>query len=312
MNKKRFITLLLALSSLLIGQRALASTPSGTPDPVTGYITDTDDCTITPDQYYMTVYRVGLGNSLPAAPTTSSPIDFSGFVTVFESSSGWREQVKKGISAPLTGTKIRPPSGTYTFAYVELAPKIEVKAKARFNTARWQLINSATYTNGTYNNYKENAGAYFWSKNGSTYNWGNPPFGLVGHGATVDNTTYAVTKHFMNSIATDSELYSADFKINGVTASAYLVNSSYKLASGAAALPSANPMGDIARIIAIMPVTLTVTAENTGLNISFNVSNGSTIHMNHPSNSGRAGYTNGDVAIDCFGAGPFEPIITVY
>jgi len=118
-----------------MGSAALAQTADCSKDG-SGAITSMDTCYVEPNEYYMTIYKMGLCTAQPGTPTSSVAADFSSCTTVFENSAGSRIKAVKGVSSNLTGTMTRPANGTYTHGYVLAAPQFEIKTKHTFSTPR--------------------------------------------------------------------------------------------------------------------------------------------------------------------------------
>lgn len=249
-------------------------------------ITSTTDCYAQPDEYYMTVYQVGLCTAQPGAPTTSTAADFSKCAIVYSDANGTRVQVTKGASTALsTGTITRPANGAYTYGYIIIAPQFEVKVTKTFSTARMAFQGGG----GT--------GTVCWTKTGSEYVYSSASTNLpVDCGATAG--TAGITAHKQNSFspmtvqgvaAQPTYTFSPGTGIN-----AYLVTTDNKLGSQV----TDGTMGTVAKLLGIMSLSVTVSDSTGSVNTSFNVTQGTTIIQS----SGNIFY---------FGGGPFDLVMAL-
>jgi len=258
-----------------------------------GAITSTSTCYVQPDEYYLTIYKMGLCTAQPA-PTPTVAADFSSCSTVFENTSGSRIKVIKGTSSALTGTMTRPPNGAYTFGYVIAEPKFEVKTQHTFSPDRSIAVIGAQKFSTC------------WSTLGTAYVYDvTNPSTPATCGSTVSGND--VTTQKMNSFSPTGAISNATFSTTAGNVSAYLVDSSMKQSAGVS-----NSMGSITRLLGVAPMAVTVSASTTGMNSSFKVSQGSTVAMCDVNNAycGTNNAVNGG-SIVYFGGGPFAVLMTL-
>jgi hypothetical protein len=274
---------------ILLGMGATAWAQTDCVKDANGAITSTSTCYVQPDEYYMTIYKMGLCTAQPA-PSLTTAADFSSCTTVFESTTGSRIKVIKGTSSALTGTMTRPPNGSYTYGYVIAEPQFEIKTQHTFSTSR--IAAGATgYPSGT----------TCWSTLGTAYVYSNSTSAPATCGNPVSGND--VTTQKMNSFSPTSASSNAMFS----TTAAYLVDSTMKQSAGAN-----NSMGSITRLLGVAPMAVTVSASTTGMNSSFKVSQGSTVAMCDANNAycGTNNAVNGG-SIVYFGGGPFAVLMTL-
>lgn len=246
--------------SVLYSAQATAQSTCSTDG--SGAITATSgDCYVQPDEYYMTLYRVGLCTSIPSATTTTA-FNTSSCTTIFENAASNRVLVQKGIATPLSGTMTKPPNGAYVAGYIEVAPQFQVKASKVFS--------------GTRVGSSGGSGTSCWSITGSVYVWDLPVTPtLVECGASAG--TAGVTTQLMNSFNPTSALYSQTFTGGGVTVSAYLVKSDNMLPTGGSVANANN----VSKLLGVAPMAVTVSSSTTSMNTSFDVTSGSTLVLDN-------------------------------
>ncbi|MCK9398202.1 MAG: hypothetical protein M0Q44_21775 [Methylobacter sp.] len=283
MAKKIAVDLAFALLALIFSQAAMAACSKNG----SGEITDTSTCYAQPDEYYMTVYRMGLCTAQPGAPTTTTAADLSSCTTVFQNTAGSNVSVKKGISTALVGTITRPPNGAYVYGFIELAPQFQVRHTQTFSPAR-AVVGNVT------------GGRYCWTKDGSEYVYSNSISGFpVDCGSVASGV--GLTTQLMNSFEANNGTNSPVYVTSGSWGASYLVSADYKLGSGS----SFNSSGTIARLIGLAAMSVTISPTTGGMNTAFDVTQGTTVVMN----DGLHGGTVGDIVY--FGGGPFSMIMSL-
>ena len=105
-----------------------------------GVITVTDNsCSVQPDSYGITMYKMYFCTSAPTAATTSDEADISSCVLVFDAGeTGSRvDMTGTGDAGAFSGaTFIRPEPNTYTHGYMLIDNVFYVKYAAKFNEAK--------------------------------------------------------------------------------------------------------------------------------------------------------------------------------
>jgi hypothetical protein len=276
----------------LLGLGAAAWAQTDCVKDANGAITSTSTCYVQPDEYYLTIYKMGLCTAQPA-PSLATAADFSSCTTVFESTTGSRIKVIKGTSSALTGTMTRPPNGSYTYGYVIAEPQIEIKTQHTFSTSR--IAAGAT---------GHPSGTTCWSTLGTAYVYSNSPSAPATCGSTVSGND--VTTQKMNSFSPAGASSNATFSTTAGNVSAYLVDATMKQSAGAN-----NSMGSITRLLGVAPLAVTVSASTTGMNSSFKVSQGSTVAMCDSSNAYCGPPPAPAGSIIYFGGGPFAVLMTL-
>jgi len=283
-----------------MGSVSWAQTLDCTKD-VNGAITSVDSCYVQPDEYYMTIYKMGLCTAQPVAPTTGVAADLSSCTTVFENLTGSRIMAVKGVSGKLTGTMARPANGTYTHGYVLAAPQFEIKTKNTFSTPRTAAGDLASPIGST-----------CWSTSATAYVYTGPTVTRVAYpgtcNATLDPLTHGVAITSMNSFTSYVQNLTPTSTFTDPSGTnAYLVSNTMKLGTGVGL-----GMGDITRLLGVVPMPVTVSAATTGMDISFKVSQGATLAMCDVANSycGTNLTANGGSVI-YFGGGPFAVQMTL-
>ena len=136
MKLKRFLGLIAASSlgagSLLTANPAAAQTacPSASGQTFAAWATaTTGNCAGTPDEYGVTVYKMGLCTSNPAG-SPGSAADYSSCSLSFEDASGSYTSFAAGGSSALPATfSSRPADGTYNYAIILISKTFKIKAE---------------------------------------------------------------------------------------------------------------------------------------------------------------------------------------
>ncbi|ABB24637.1 hypothetical protein Plut_1783 [Pelodictyon luteolum DSM 273] len=247
-------------------------------DPVSGQITSARNCYIEPDSYRVFIYEVGFCTEPPVSPTTSVAFDAGDTaVKLFESGSEpLLLEVKNGESSLLSSLLERPPDWTYTHGYVILAPRVEVKAHAKFSRAH------TTNNPGGGDQVTLPVNTLCYSRSGSTvYRYKGDPKTAAQIATSLGDWGY--TTFYFNSLESNAQSYSSGGR--------FLVAESGKIpASGIAE----NSLGDVARLVVVFELDAAVTRATQGLDLSFNVANCSTVVQ-----------TVGGV-LTCFNGDPFD------
>jgi len=136
MKLKRLLGLIAASSlgagSLLTANPAAAQTacPSASGQTFAAWATaTTGNCAGTPDEYGVTVYKMGLCTSNPAG-SPGSAADYSSCSLSFEDASGSYTSFAAGGSSALPATfSSRPADGTYNYAIILISKTFKIKAE---------------------------------------------------------------------------------------------------------------------------------------------------------------------------------------
>ena len=93
-------------------------------------------CAFDPSYFGVKMYNIKLCTALAGAPTTTTGVDFTNCVDVFENATGSLVESKEGESTPLVGTMSRPANGQYTHYYLEYDSSMRYKATVKFQNSR--------------------------------------------------------------------------------------------------------------------------------------------------------------------------------
>ena len=111
-------------------------------------------CYVTPETYKTRIYEMGFCTSDPLAGTyqdgenvvTDNTIDESTCTSTFESQAGSLVDISPGAVQTLTGENIRPPEGTYPYAYIKLSNTLGLKGKQKVNGVTFYSSSDGTGT----------------------------------------------------------------------------------------------------------------------------------------------------------------------
>jgi hypothetical protein len=281
---KKSIALFSLIGSIGFAHNSFAQTACQTSN---GAVTDTNqNCWAQPQSLKTTIFKIGLCTAQPTAPTSSTPIDLSSCQTVFLNSSGSEISIVKGVATTLSGTITKPAVGSYTYAYAIVSPVFKQSTLLTFTPARTNLPSSGAPSSGT----------VCWSKQGDFYSYRSTRATDLVECGSVAPSSIGETSSKSNVVGVDSQnnpLMSKD--LGSITA--HLVDSTYKTA-----VSSAGSMGNISYVVGVMPASSpwVVSASTKNLDISFNVTSGTTVEINDIGTQ-----------IEAFGSGPFSPVITL-
>jgi len=268
---------------------------SGSANATEAYIRNLDSsdttwgsCQTTPDKFELTMYEMGLCTSNPISGSAGSKVwDKSTCVTTMIDSSGVTIDLAPGSSssktAALPSSKTRPPSATYTHAFVLLSNVFGLKG-------------SYTFANGT----------RYYSTPGIDPQ-DNTPYGkpAVGNAAAQDHTD------IVNEVGPDPypmEMPPIAFPASqgGGKVSALLLKDCDHIANQCTgSSPKAASAAEAKRIFAVFEtnagVPVVISDDTKGLEVVLSVKN--------------AGYTlgvNNGQGVDYFGSAPFRPKFTTF
>ena len=226
-------------------------------------------CETTPTTQKITIYKVAFCTALPTVPTSTTATGMTSCSTVFENTAGSLVTIQKGIGTTPDGTFTDPPYGNYTFAYVELNPVITYKANLVFNNANALSSTGAgvgpnCHTNGT-------AYFYFDTLKGITCTG-------AAAGVAVDTT------NTINSLDNNAALYigSTTEGTNPGTTHGFLIKSNGTLATTSLS----GTIGDVAKLVFVMPMTANITPDTTSFNLLYNNTRGMIVWQNQVGTSG--------------------------
>ena len=231
-------------------------------------------CETQPTTQKITFHKVAFCTALPTAPTSTTATGMTNCSTVFENTAGATVSIQKGTGVTPAGTFTDPPYGNYTFAYVELSNVITYKANLVFNNANALSsvgagVGPNCHTNGT---------AYFY--------WDT----LKGITCTGAAAGVAVdTTNTINSLDNNAALYigSTTEGTNPGTTHGFLIKSNGTLATTSLS----GTIGDVAKLVFVMPMTANITPDTTSFNLLYNNTRGMIVWQNADGGNFRTGFS---------------------
>jgi hypothetical protein len=278
---KRIIYFFLAIYCVAATNSVNAQTACQTSN---GAITDTNsNCYAKPLVYKAKIYKVGVCKSQPVAPTQLSPIDLSSCTAVFTNDSGYEASLNYGAPVNLIGITTKPTIGNYSYTYAIVDPTFKVTSKFTFSANRTNKPSNGAPTSGV----------VCWSKAGIFYSFRSSLIkDLVDCGTEAQSApSETLSKTNALGVTNNLPLTTKNFS----TFTGYLVDQNFKTAT-----TTEGSMGTTAYIIAVAPSNISITSSTNVLDISFDVTNGTTLEINN------IGYQ-----IEAFGVGPVTPVITI-
>jgi len=215
-------------------------------------------CYGTPEEYGVTIYKMGLCTSNPAPSSAGSAPDTSSCTFTFEKDDGVGENASfaAGGEVDLSDTYSSAPAvGSYTYAYIEIKNSFDIKAKYG---PLGDADNTTYFTNGTFGQ----AGTVTGSSTTPTSSDG-----------------YATTTAPMNTFYGDSGeevcVATGDETVTGGTINAYLLDSSDNLIADNSSVTSCS---GVTKLLGIMTLNdaVNITASTTSLKSTFKVTNNGT------------------------------------
>ncbi|MDC3089364.1 hypothetical protein OA330_00395 [Prochlorococcus sp. AH-716-N03] len=214
-------------------------------------------CYGTPEEYGVTIYKMGLCTSNPAPSSAGSAPDTSSCTFNFEKDDGVGEAASfaAGGEVDLSATySSKPAVGSYSYAYIEIKNSFDIKAKYG---PLGDADNTTYFTNGTFGE----AGT------------------VTGASATPPSGEYTATTAPMNTFYGDNGeevcVATGDETVTGGTISAYLLDSSDKLIADNS---SATSCSGVTKLLGIMQLNdaVNITASTTSVKTTFKVTNNGT------------------------------------
>ena len=214
-------------------------------------------CYGTPEEYGVTIYKMGLCTTDPKPTAAGSAPDTSSCTFNFEKDDGVGEAASfvAGGEVDLSETYSSIPSiGSYTYAYIEIKNSFDIKAKYG---PLGDSANTTYFTNGTFGE----AGT------------------VTGASATPPSGEYAATTAPMNTFYGDSGeevcVATGDETVTGGTIRAYLLDSSDKLIADDS---SATSCSGVTKLLGIMQLddAVNITSSTKSVKTTFKVTNNGT------------------------------------
>ena len=233
------------------------TSPNGSGDASSFIALSGGSCYGTPEEYGVTIYKMGLCTSNPAPSSAGSAPDTSSCTFNFEKDDGVGEAASfaAGGEVDLSETYSSIPAvGNYTYAYIEIKNSFDIKAKYG---PLGDSANTTYFTNGTFGE----AGT------------------VTGASATPPSGVYAATTAPMNTFYGDSGeevcVATGDETVTGGTIRAYLLDSSDKLIADDS---TATSCSGVTKLLGIMQLDddVNITSSTTSVKTTFKVTNNGT------------------------------------
>tara|TARA_A100001011_G_scaffold356082_1_gene399875 strand:+ start:900 stop:1856 length:957 start_codon:yes stop_codon:yes gene_type:complete len=236
------------------------TSPNGSGDATSFIALSEGSCYETPEEYGVTIYKMGLCTSNPAPSSAGSAPDTSSCSFNFEKDDGVGEAASfaAGGEVDLSATySSRPDVGEYEFAYIEIKNSFDIKAKYG---PLGDAANTTYFTNGTFGAAGTVTGA------------STTPTASDGYA-----TTTAPLNTFFGDGGTAICAATASESVSGGTIRAYLLDSSDKLIADDSTVTECS---GVKKLLGIMQLNtkVNITASTTSVKTTFKVTdNGSTV-----------------------------------
>jgi len=264
-SKKLLTTALFITSGLTILShsnpvKASACPPADTITSPSDFGSSVGSCYGTPEEYGVTIYKMGLCTSNPAPSSAGSAPDTSSCSFNFEKDDGVGEAASfaAGGEVDLSAThSSRPDVGEYEFAYIEIKNSFDIKAKYG---PLGDAANTTYFTNGTF------------GATGTVTGASTTPTASDGYA-----TTTAPLNTFFGDGGTAICAATAEENVSGGTIRAYLLDSSSTLIADDS---SVTECSGVTKLLGIMQLDtkVNITASTTSVKTTFKVTdNGTTV-----------------------------------
>ena len=236
------------------------TSPNGMGDASSFIALSEGSCYETPEEYGVTIYKMGLCTSNPAPSSAGSAPDTSSCSFNFEKDDGIGEKASfaAGGEVDLSAAySSRPDVGEYEFAYIEIKNSFDIKAKYG---PLGDAANTTYFTNGTFGAVGTVTGA------------STTPTASDGYA-----TTTAPLNTFFGDGGTAICAATAEESVTGGTIRAYLLDSSDKLIADDS---SVTECSGVKKLLGIMQLDtkVNITASTTSVKSTFKVTdNGTTV-----------------------------------
>ena len=256
----------IVLSLLLITEIALSATCNKNSN---NEITSTAACSTDTLQRIVGIYEIGLCETEPSSPTTTSAFSNTNCSVIFQSNSPFiptETTISSTGSSRLTGKKYRPANGRYRSMYFVMSTDGAIKASVTFSSAR------STDGDRTANVYSaRETGTKCWTKHGVNYNmrtgnWAGSnrktPANIV-CGSSVSGLGFSYVKQ--NSLDAGTAKFSQTVTTSAGSYKIFLLDGFSKLANSTVY----DGMGDVDKVLVYAPQDISITPSTTGMKLSF-------------------------------------------
>jgi hypothetical protein len=235
-------------------------------------------CETQPTIQSIIFHKVAFCTAIPTAPTLTAATVMTNCSTVFENTAGATVSIEKGVGAIPAGTFTDPPLGNYTFAYIELSPRLTYQANLVFSDPR--ALSSTEPNTGNLAVGANNC----WTN--GTNNWYWDTLRGINCGAAADATP-APTINFLNSLDNNEAQYEGRFPGTNGNTDVFLTKSNGTLATDTSVAPATgrSKNGNVEKLIIFLPMTAKITPDTTNYNLRYNNSRGMVVWNNVNINS---------------------------
>ena len=243
------------------------TSPNGMGDDSSFIALSEGSCYETPEEYGVTIYKMGLCTSNPAPSSSGSAPDTSSCSFNFEKDDGVGEAASFAAGGEVDLSEAyssRPDVGEYEFAYIEIKNSFDIKAKYG---PLGDASNTTYFTNGTL------------GESGTVTGSSTTPTASDGYA-----TTTAPLNTFFGEGGAEVCSATAEESVSGGTIRAYLLDSSGTLIADD---PSVTSCSGVTKLLGIMQLAtkVNVTASTSSIKTTFKVTdNGTTVIYDNPSN----------------------------
>ena len=238
-------------------------------------------CETQPTTQKITFHKVAFCTAIPTAPTSTTAIGMTNCTTVFENTAGATVSIQKGVGAIPAGTFTDPPLGNYTFAYIELSPRLTYQANLVFSGTR--ALGSDEQNIGNNADAADNC----WTNGQSNWYWDTLRGIDCGAAAAA---APAPTINYLNSLDNNEGQYEGRFPGTNGNTDVFLTKSNGTLATA----PITDPpnadfgrakKGNVEKLIIFLPMTAQITPDTTSYNLRYNNTRGMVVWNNVNANS---------------------------
>jgi hypothetical protein len=261
-----FFTLIVLISFSEISNSAPGDVDDRAPECAATIAVDGEPCETQPTTQKIIFHKVAFCTAIPTEPTSTTATGMTNCSTVFQNDAGATVSVQKGAGAIPDGTFTDPPIGKYTFAYVELSPRVTYKSNLVLtggvalgsmdaNAGNASVGRNHCQTDGTNN--------FYWDT-------------LRGITCQLNAGVAQETSNFLNSLDNNGALYGGRFPGTNGNTDVYLIKTDGTLATTS----SSGNAGNVAKLIVFLPMTANITPDTTNYNLRYNNTRGMIVWQN--------------------------------
>jgi len=239
-----------------------------------------ENCYSTPQDYEMTIIRIGVCRSEPKPPFNLLSYQTAACHFIVDNPTGCPVFVRIDQRTNIGCAVSRPPVDVdFSSIVIEIVPEIRISANFRFTQPMSNLGGNST-------------GEVCWSIDGPFYSYRTSKVSRVSCGTNAPQGRESTTTK-INALRVDNSGPYSQLSFGSLKA--FLVDP-----DGNVPVLAPDGMGTVTKAIGIVPLSNRITESTVGVDISFNVRQGTELQID---NSGQ---------LEAFGAGPFQPLISFY